>query len=42
MQGKRYGDGKILKYDDVSEKIITEMFMMSEKRLYLQKDNRKR
>ena len=27
MQGKRYGDGKILKYDDVSEKIITEMFI---------------
>lgn len=32
MQGKRYGDGNILKYDDVSEKIITEMFMMSEKK----------
>lgn len=32
MLGKRYGDGKILKYDGVSEKIITEMFMMSEKK----------
>lgn len=32
MQGKRHVDGKILKYYDVSEKIITEMFMMSEKK----------
>ena len=32
MQGKMYGDGKILKYDDVSENIITELFMMSEKK----------